>query len=161
MKCIEENQIIRAGLIIEMCEYCKDNIFESNMANHHSSLGQIHAFGYQGVFKRVQNSTVGLYEIQKRYKDDRQHDVEDAAITIEEMISVEISSASFQLSSIVENINKLLQPVMDIANEKQRVEEYGDFKKNRRISVHQCEISMYVSMLRQGGSILRRMPLIH
>ena len=61
-------QIQWAWLIIEIYKHCKNNILDSNMVSHHDSHGRIYAFGHQGVFKKVNNSTVGLYEIKKDIK---------------------------------------------------------------------------------------------
>ena len=60
-----------------MCEYCKINLLESPMVTYHEALGKIYNFGYQGVFKQVKDSSVGLYEIRTSSKDNRQEDEED------------------------------------------------------------------------------------
>ena len=61
------------------------------MVSHHESHGRIYAFGHQGVFKKVNNSTVGLYAIKKRHSNDRQLEVEQMADQIEDMITVEMN----------------------------------------------------------------------
>ena len=126
----EDKRIVWARLIIEMCEHSKKNILDSKMITHHSSKGQIYSFGYQGIFKQVKNGTVGLYEVRKRYKDDRQDEVANIARTIEDMIGIEMHSATQSLSKMVGHVDKLILPALDIANKLQP--EYGDIflKKN-------------------------------
>ena len=114
-----DKRIVWARLIIEMCEYSKKSILESKMVTHHSSNGKIYSFGYQGVFKKIKNSTVGLYEVRKRFKDDRQIDVENIAKTIEDMIGVEMRLATQSISKVVVHVDKLILPVLDIANKMQ------------------------------------------
>ena len=76
--------MVWSRLIIEMCKYCKNNILDSNMVNHHGSYSKVYSFGYQGVFKEITNSSDGLYEVRKRFEDERQEDVKHTARTIEE-----------------------------------------------------------------------------
>ena len=102
---IEKAKLIQwSRLIIEICKYCKNNILDSKMVSHHESHGRIYAFGHQGVFKKVNNSTVGLYSIKKRYKNDGQLEVEKMAEQIEDMINVEIDIAKKTLSKIVKQV---------------------------------------------------------
>ena len=112
---IQDKRIVWARLIIEICEYCKINVLESNMVTRHGSCGHMYSFGYQGVFKQIKNSTVGLYEARKRFEDERQHDVENLVGTIEEMISVEMSLASKSMSKLVAHADRLILPVLDVA----------------------------------------------
>ena len=121
---VKHNRVKWSRLILEMCEYCKSNILESSMVNHHSSKGRIHSFGYQGIFKKVNSSSVGLYAIKQRFNDDRQDDVEAIAKTVEEKISIEMSFALQQIDKIVVNIGRLLLPVIDVAHSKQY--NFGD-----------------------------------
>ena len=115
-KDIEDKRILWARLIIEMCHYCKPNILDSNMVTHHSSRGKIYSFGYQGVFKLIENSSVGLYSVRKRYVDERQVDVENTAATIEKMIGIEMAFATQSLSKIVRQIDRFIMPLLDTAN---------------------------------------------
>ena len=124
-----DKRIVWARLIIEMCEYSKKSILDSKMVTHHSSNGKIYSFGYQGVFKQVQNSTVGLYEVRKRFHDDRQIDVENVALTIEDMIGVEMQLATQSIAKIVVHVDKLILPILDIANKMQC--DHGDIYLKR------------------------------
>ena len=49
-----------------MCDHYKINILESNIVSYREYRHNIHSYGYQGIFIQVQNSTVGLYEVEKR-----------------------------------------------------------------------------------------------
>ena len=149
---IKDKRIVWARLIIDMCQHCKPNILHSNMVTHHSSRGQIYSFGYQGVFKLVKNSTVGLYEVRKRYIDERQIEVQDIATTIENMISVEMQLATHTLSKIVGHVDQLILPVLDTANKLQS--KYGNISlKKRKMIVLLCGILMSVLMHQQENSI--------
>ena len=142
---MQHKRVQWSRLIQEMCNYCKDNILESNMVKHHSSKGRIHSFGYQGVFKKVKNSSVGLYAIKQRFNDDRQHGVEAISKTIEEMISVEMSFALEQIAKIVVNVDRLLLPVMDVADRKQH--DFGDIgmKKDHDLSASMWNTNVCVN----------------
>ena len=118
-----------ARLIIQMCKHCKNNILASKMVSHHDSQGSIYAFGHQGVFKTVNNSTVGLYEVKKRFKDDRQLELEQMSTQIEDMISVEMCFAKNTLSNIVKQVGRLILPAVDVAHDMQNV--YGNINLNK------------------------------
>ena len=75
-KILQDKRILWSRLIIEICEYCKSIVLESNMVNHHGSCINIYSFGYQGVFKEINNSSVRLYGVRKWFEDKRQKDVE-------------------------------------------------------------------------------------
>ena len=102
-----------------MCEYCKLNVLESSFITHHQSLGRIYSFGYQGVFKQVKDSSVGLYEVRKRYKDNRQEDVEAVAEIVENMIHNEIFLAATSINKVIAYADKLIVPVLDVSSEMQ------------------------------------------
>ena len=126
---LDDKRVVWSRLIIEMCEYCKNNILDSNMVNHHGSSGKLYSFGYQGVFKQIKNSSVGLYEVRKRFEDERQEDVEHTARIIEEKIAFEMSVASKTLSNVVEYADKLFLPTLDIASKMQST--YGNISLNK------------------------------
>ena len=85
---LEDKRVVWSCLIIEMCEYCKSNVLEYNMVNHPGSCGNINSFGYQGVFKEIKNSSVGLYGVRKRFEDERQEDVENIILIVFPMIVI-------------------------------------------------------------------------
>ena len=99
------------------------------MVSHHDSLGGIYAFGHQGVFKTVNNSAVGLYEIKKRFKDDRQLELEKISTQIEYMISVEMCFAKNTLSNMVKEVARLILPAVDMAHDMQNVD--GNINLNK------------------------------
>ena len=103
------------------------------MVTHHGSYGHIYSFGYQGVLKQIKNITVGLYEVRKRFENESQHDVENVAGTIEEMISVEMSLASNSMSKLVAHADRLILPVLDVASKMQQ--DYSDIFLKRTIIV--------------------------
>ena len=107
-----------------MCRYCKANILKSKMVNHHDSRGETFSFGYQGIFKKIYNSSVGLYANRCKYEDDRQLEVEDIAKELEENVGNEMHIATQRLFRMVVNIEKLILPSIDVANEMQQ--KYGD-----------------------------------
>ena len=113
---IQDTRIQRANLIINVCEYCKINVFESNMVQRHESLGRIYSFGYQGVFKQVGDISVGLYGIRQRFKGKRQMDVENIASTVENMIGNGMISASSSVNKVIAHADKLILQVLDVAN---------------------------------------------
>ena len=126
---LNDKRVVWSRLILEMCEYCKNNILDSNMVNHHGSSGKVYSFGYQGVFKQIKNSSVGLYGVRKRFEDERQEDVEHTARIIEEKIAFEMSVASKTLSNVVEYADKLFLPMLDIASKMQST--YGNISLNK------------------------------
>ena len=46
---IQNYRVKWAIIIIEMCQYCRVNILNSNMVSHHKSHCDINSFGYQGL----------------------------------------------------------------------------------------------------------------
>ena len=67
------------------------------MFSHQYSLGNMYAFGHQCVFKTLKNSTVGLYEVKKIFKENRQLELEQMATQIEDIIHVKIFIAKDKL----------------------------------------------------------------
>ena len=63
------------------------------MVSHHESHGRIYAFGHQGVFKKVNNRTVGSYAIKKRHTNDIHLEVQQMADKIKDMITIEMDTA--------------------------------------------------------------------
>ena len=100
------------------------------MVSHHESYGRIYAFGHQGVFKKVNNSSVGTYAVKKRHTDDRQLQVEQMADQIEDMITVEMNLAKLTLSKIVQQVERLILPALDVAHDMQR--HYSDINLKLR-----------------------------
>ena len=141
---VQDDRIERANLIIEVCEYCKMNILESNMVSHHELLGCIYSFGYQGVFKQVRDSSVGLYSTRQRIKDDRQMDVDNVAGTVESMIESEMIPASRSVKKSIAHADRLISPLLDMANELQTY--HGDIFLSKPKNVLQCGIPMFVLM---------------
>ena len=100
-----------------MCKHFKNNILESNMVLHHNLLGHLYAFSNQGVFKNLNNSTIGLYEVKKRYHDDRQLELEKMATQIEDMISVEMCIDKDKPSKMVARVERFILPALDVVHD--------------------------------------------
>ena len=91
------------------------------------------------------------------YVDERHVDVENTAATIENMINIEMESATQSLSQIVRHVDHLIMPLVDTVNRLQC--SYGNilFKK-MRMNVQQCGILTYALMHLQENFILKKTP---
>jgi hypothetical protein len=82
------------------------------------------------VFKKVNNSSVGTYAVKKRHIDDRKLQVEQMDDQIEDMITVETNLAKLTLSKIVQQVERLILPELDVAHDMQR--HYSDINLKLR-----------------------------
>ena len=95
--------------------------------------------------------------MRKRYVDERQVDVENTAATIENMISIEMESATQSLSQIVRHVDHFIMPLVETANRLQC--SYGNILFKKMImNVQQCGILTYVLMHLQENFIQNMIP---
>ena len=125
----QDKRIQWQRLVIEMCRYCKNNILKSKMVSHHDSKGEIFSFGYQGIFKKIDNSTVGLYANKYRYEEDQQFKIDDIARELLKHVGTEMHVATKRLSKMVVHIDRLILPSIDVAFEMQQT--YGDINLHK------------------------------